>query len=94
VPWATGKHQLTRAYMLYLAHGHASFHGRRTAQSLHTSGEKVQHAVAMSCNGVWSIASWVDSGHRRGRKSPTVVVIVSDAGLPDRGGLHAVALGG
>jgi hypothetical protein len=28
VPWATGKHQLTKAYMLFLAHWARSYPGR------------------------------------------------------------------
>jgi transposase len=46
VPWATGKHQLTRAYMLYLAHWARKLSWKETAQSFHTSWEKVQQAVA------------------------------------------------
>ena len=46
VPWATGKHQLTKAYMLYLAHWARKLSWKETAQSFHTSWEKVQQAVA------------------------------------------------
>jgi transposase len=46
VPWATGKHQLTRTYMLYLAHWARKLSWKETAQSFHTSWEKVQQAVA------------------------------------------------
>ena len=46
VPWATGKHQLTNAYMLYLAHWARKLSWKETAQSFHTSWEKVQQAVA------------------------------------------------
>ncbi len=46
VPWGTGKHQLTKAYMLYLAHWARKLSWKETAQSLHTSWEKVQQAVA------------------------------------------------
>ena len=46
VPWAMGKHQLTRAYMLYLAHWARKLSWKDTAQSFHTSWEKVQQAVA------------------------------------------------
>src|SRR5471032_1125656 len=46
VPWATGKHHLTRAYMLYLAHWARKLSWKETAQSFHTSWEKVQQAVA------------------------------------------------
>ena len=46
VPWATGKHQLTKAYMLYLAHWARKLSWKETALSFHTSWEKVQLAVA------------------------------------------------
>ena len=46
VPWAMGKHQLTKAYMLYLAHWARKLSWKETAQSFHTSWEKVQQAVA------------------------------------------------
>ena len=46
VPWGTGKHQLTKAYMLYLAHWARKLSWKETAQSFHTSWEKVQQAVA------------------------------------------------
>jgi transposase len=46
VPWATGKHQLTKAYMLYLAHWARKMSWKDTAISFHTSWEKVQQAVA------------------------------------------------
>ena len=46
VPWATGKHQLTKAYMLYLAHWARKMSWKDTALSFRTSWEKVQQAVA------------------------------------------------
>ena len=46
VPWAMGRHQLTKAYMLYLAHWARKMSWKETAQSFHTSWEKVQQAVA------------------------------------------------
>ena len=46
VPWATGKHQLTKAYMLYLAHWARKMSWKDTAISFRTSWEKVQQAVA------------------------------------------------
>ncbi len=45
VPWATGKHTLTRAYMLYLAHWARKLSWKETALSFRTSWEKVCHAV-------------------------------------------------
>jgi len=45
VPWAMGKHTLTRAYMLYLAHWARKLSWQETARSFHTTWEKVCHAV-------------------------------------------------
>ena len=45
VPWAMGKHTLTRAYMLYLAHWARKLSWQETARSFRTSLEKVCHAV-------------------------------------------------
>ena len=45
VPWGTGKHQLTKAYMLYLAQWARKLSWKETAQSFHTSWEKVHQAV-------------------------------------------------
>jgi hypothetical protein len=46
VPWGTGKHQLTKAYMLYLAQWARKLSWKETAQSFHTNWEKVHQAVA------------------------------------------------
>lgn len=45
VPWGIGKHTLTRAYMLYLAHWARKLSWKETARSFHTSWEKVCQAV-------------------------------------------------
>jgi transposase len=45
VPWGIGKHTLTQAYMLYLAHWARKLSWKETAQSFHTSWEKVCQAV-------------------------------------------------
>ena len=45
MPWGMGKHTLTRAYMLYLAHWAKKLSWLETARSFHTSWEKVCHAV-------------------------------------------------
>jgi transposase len=45
VPWGIGKHTQTRAYMLYLAHWAKKLSWKETAQSFHTSWEKVCQAV-------------------------------------------------
>jgi transposase len=45
VPWGIGKHTLTKAYMLYLAQWARKLSWQETAQSFHTSWEKVSQAV-------------------------------------------------
>ena len=45
VPWGIGKHTLTRAYMLYLAHWARTLSWKETALSFNTSWEKVCQAV-------------------------------------------------
>ncbi len=45
VPWGCGKHQLTTAYMLFLAHWAKKLSWKETARSFHTSWEKVCQAV-------------------------------------------------
>jgi len=46
VPWAEGKHQVTKAYMLFLAHWARRLSWKETAEAFHTSWEKVCDAVA------------------------------------------------
>ena len=48
VPWAIGKHTLTQAYMLYLAHWARKLSGQETARSFHTSWEKAWSRTATS----------------------------------------------
>ena len=45
VPWATGKHQLTKAYMLFLAHWARMLSWQETANAFRISWEKVCQAV-------------------------------------------------
>lgn len=45
LPWANGKHTLTRAYMLFLAQWARKLSWKDTAQSFRTSWEKVFNAV-------------------------------------------------
>lgn len=45
VPWGCGKHQLTTAYMVFLAHWARKLSWKETAQSFQTSWEKVCQAV-------------------------------------------------
>ena len=51
VPWGMGKHTLTRAYMLYLAHWARKLSWKETALSFNTSWEKV-------CQAVEYVVSW------------------------------------
>jgi transposase len=51
VPWAMGKHTLTRAYMLFLAHWARKLSWKETALSFNTSWEKV-------CQAVEYVVSW------------------------------------
>lgn len=45
VPWATGKHTLCKAYMLFLAQWARRLSWKETAKAFRTSWEKVFHAV-------------------------------------------------
>jgi transposase len=45
VPWASGKHQLTKVYMQYLAHWARQLSWQGTAEAFRTSWEKVRHSV-------------------------------------------------
>ena len=45
VPWSDGKHQLTKAYMLFLARWARKLSWKETAETFHTSWEKVCNAV-------------------------------------------------
>ena len=45
VPWAQGKHSLTEAYMLHLAHWARKLSWKETAQSFGTTWDQVCHAV-------------------------------------------------
>ena len=57
VPWGCGKHQLTSAYMLFLAHWARKLSWKETALSFHTSWEKV-------CQAVEYVVAW-GLAHRR-----------------------------
>ncbi len=51
LPWAIGKHQLTKTYMIFLAHWARKLSWKETALSFHTSWEKV-------CQSVEYIVQW------------------------------------
>ena len=54
VPWGSGKHQLTHAYLLFLAHWARKLSWKDTALSFHTSWEKVFQAVSYAVQ--WGLA--------------------------------------
>jgi hypothetical protein len=56
VPWADGKHQLTKAYMLFLARWARKLSWKETAQSFRTSCDQVCHALAYVVEWACSIA--------------------------------------
>jgi transposase len=45
VPWGSGKHQLTKVYMQFLAHWARKLSWKEVAESFHTSWEKVCDSV-------------------------------------------------
>ena len=45
LPWVNGKHQLTKTYMMFLAHWARKLSWKETALSFRTSWEKVRHSV-------------------------------------------------
>ncbi|MDP3843818.1 MAG: ISL3 family transposase [Oxalobacteraceae bacterium] len=51
VPWGCGKHQMTTAYVLFLAHWARKLSWKETALSFHTSWDKV-------CNAVEVVVQW------------------------------------
>jgi transposase len=54
LPWAQGKHQLTTAYMQYLAHWAKKLSWKEVAVSFKTSWEKVFHSVEYVVN--WGLS--------------------------------------
>ena len=54
VPWADGKRQLTKAYMLFLARGARRLSWKETAEAFRTSWEKVFDAVKYVVTSGWS----------------------------------------
>src|SRR5262249_58004978 len=87
IPWASGKHQLTNAYMLFLAHWARMLSWQETANAFRTSWDKVCQAVEY----VLGARTPRDRRHPgdRGRRDPVWQgPHLSDPGLPDRAGLH------
>ena len=61
VPWGIGKHQLTKAYMLFLAHWARKLAWQETAVSFRTTWDKVCRVGRLSCNGGSSTGNWARS---------------------------------
>ena len=85
VPWAVGKHGLTQAYLLFLAHWARKLSWSDTARSFHTSWDTVRHAVEYVVGGVGPGPSHpgTATGHRRGRDPVRPGAPIPDPGLPD-----------
>jgi transposase len=71
VPWSDGKHQSTKAYMLFLAGWARKLSWKETAESFHTSWDKVCDAVEYVVHWAWSIARWSRSVPSAWMKSST-----------------------
>src|ERR1019366_7259916 len=94
VPWSDGKHQSTQAHMLFLARWARKLSWKETAESFHTSWDKV-------CDAVEYVVRW-GLEHRTLESIRAIGVDeiqyakgpqVPDAGLPDRRRNDAPALG-
>ena len=94
VPWGIGKHQLTKAYMLFLAHWARKLSWQETAVSFRTTWDKVCQSVeyvvqwGIKHRQLGPIAAWIgvdEIQYAKGSQIP-------DAGLPDRTAVHAPAL--
>ena len=66
VPWSKGKHQLTKAYMLFLARWARKLSWKETAEAFHTSWDKV-------CDAVEYVVGW-GLEHRRLESIRAVIV--------------------
>ena len=58
VPWASGKHHLTKVYMQFLAHWARKLSWKEVAESFQTSWERCATRWSTSCSGGWRIESW------------------------------------
>jgi hypothetical protein len=66
VPWGIGKQQLTKAYMLFLAHWARKLSWQETAVSFHSTWDKVCRSVEyVVAVGDRAPAAGPDRGHRR-----------------------------
>jgi len=68
VPWGVGKHQLTKAYMLFLAHWARKLSWQETARSFRSTWEKV-------CQSVEYVVQW---GLEHRRLGPIVAIGVDE----------------
>ena len=93
VPWSDGKHQSTKAHMLFLAQWARKLSWKETAESFHTSWDRV-------CDAVEYVVGW-GLEHRTLESIQAIGVDeiqyaqghVPDAGLPDRPRLHPPVVG-
>src|SRR5438105_13360469 len=71
VPWGNGKHQLTNAYMLFLARWARRLSWKETAEAFRTSWDKVFDAVEHVSPGAWSTGCSARSTPSESTKSST-----------------------
>src|SRR5580700_3237180 len=71
LPWAIGKHQLTKAYMLFWPTGPASCPGRKPPLHSAALGTKSARRLSMWWSGGWSIAIWAPSRRSASMRSST-----------------------
>jgi transposase len=66
VPWGDGKHQLTRAYRLFLARWARKLSWQETAEAFHTSWDKVSGlSLCVDAVGVKSVGLTLAPGGMR-----------------------------
>src|ERR1700730_2774208 len=80
VPWSAGKHQSTKAYMLFLARWARKLTWKETAESFHTSWDKV-------CDAVEYVVGW---GLEHRTLEPTLAI--ADCHSPYPHGLKSLTL--
>ena len=66
IPWADGKHHLTKAYLLLLSRWARKLSWREVSTAFHTSWGRYTTRLNGWCSGVLSIAPLRDNGHWSG----------------------------
>jgi transposase len=69
VPWGVGKHQLTKAYMLFLAHWARKLSWQETAGSFRSTWDKVCQSVEYVVQSGSSTGNWARSGRSASMRS-------------------------